>query len=199
MPKTLQAKALALAHEGHQGIVKTKQLLREKFWFPGLDKQAEQLISHCTPCQSSTPKTEHQPQQMSELPQGPWQKVALDFCGPFPSGDYLLVILDEYSRFPFVEIMSSTSANKTVPLIDKVFSTVGIPTEVKSDNGPPFSDKEFLDFAQYLGLHHRKITPYWPQGNAEVERFMRTLTKAVHTATADGKPWEQELHKFLRN
>lgn len=26
-----------LAHRGHQGIVKTKQLLREKVWFPGID------------------------------------------------------------------------------------------------------------------------------------------------------------------
>ncbi|XP_037136291.1 uncharacterized protein K02A2.6-like [Syngnathus acus] len=199
MPVTLQSRALALAHEGHQGIVKTKQLLREKVWFPKIDKQTEELISRCLPCQSSTPKTEHQPLQMSELPQGPWEDVAVDFCGPFPSGDYLLVLIDEYSRFPFVEIMPSTSACKLIPVLDKIFSTVGIPKVVKSDNGPPFSSKDFSDFARYLGFHHRKITPYWPQANAAVERFNRTLTKAIHTATLEGKPWKQELYKFLRN
>ncbi len=136
---------------------------------------------------------------MSELPHGPWKNVAVDFCGPFPSGDYLLVMLDEYSRFPFVEIMQSTSACKLIPVMDKSFSAVGIPEVVKSDNGPPFSSKDFSDFAKYLGFHHRKITPYWPQPNAEVERFNRTLTKAVHTATLEGKPWKQELYKFLRN
>ena len=33
IPKELRQRALALAHEGHQGIVKTKQLLREKLGF----------------------------------------------------------------------------------------------------------------------------------------------------------------------
>ena len=38
-----------------------------------------------------------------------------------------------------------------------------------------------------------------PQGNGEVERFMRTLEKAIRTAQIEGKPWKQELFTFLRN
>ena len=37
------------------------------------------------------------------LPTGPWKMLAMDFLGPFPSGDYLLVVIDEYSRFLEVE------------------------------------------------------------------------------------------------
>ncbi|KAM9808926.1 uncharacterized protein LOC133158174 isoform X1 [Syngnathus typhle] len=147
----------------------------------------------------AVPKTVHQPLRMSELPQGPWEDVAVDFCGPFPSGDYLLVLMDECSRFPFVEIMPSTSACRLIPVMDKIFSTVGIPKVVRSGNGPPFSSKAFSDFARYLGFHHRKVTPYWPQADTAVERFNRTLTKAIHTATLEGKPWKQELYKFLRD
>ena len=33
IPKSLQAQIIALAHEGHQGVIKTKQLVREKVWF----------------------------------------------------------------------------------------------------------------------------------------------------------------------
>ncbi|XP_061759305.1 uncharacterized protein K02A2.6-like [Nerophis ophidion] len=199
LPQTLQTRALALAHEGHQGVVKTKQLLREKVWFPGIDKQSEELVSQCIPCQSSVLRTEHQPLQMSELPTGPWKNVSVDFCGPLPCGDYLFVMLDEYSRFPFVEITSSTSAHTIIPVMDKILSLVGTPEVVKRDNGPPFSGNIFGDFAHYLGFHHRKITPYWPQANAVVESFNRPLIKAVHTAMVEGKPWKQELYKFLRN
>lgn len=163
IPLSLQPRALSLAHEGHQGIVKTKQLLREKVWFPGIDKQVEGLISSCIPCQSATPSTEHQPLQMSDLPDGPWQKISIDFCGPFPSGDHLLVILDEYTRSPFIEIATSTSAKTVIPLLDKVFSTVGLPKEVKSDNGPPFSGHDFANFASDLGFHHRKLLHYGPK------------------------------------
>jgi hypothetical protein len=40
-PKDLQMRVIDLANEGHQGIVRTKQLLREKVYFPGIDKLVE--------------------------------------------------------------------------------------------------------------------------------------------------------------
>lgn len=46
---TLGSKAvLDLAHEGHQGIVKTKQLIRDKVWFPRIDKMAEEKVKNLT-------------------------------------------------------------------------------------------------------------------------------------------------------
>ena len=136
---------------------------------------------------------------MTNLPKGPWQNVSVDFCGPFPSGDYLLVVIDDHSRYPEVEILKTTSSKSTIPRLDKIFSAFGVPQEVKTDNGPPFNSADFRTFAQYLGFSHRKITPYWPQANGEVERFMRTLEKAIRTAQIEGKPWKQELYTFLRN
>jgi hypothetical protein len=38
---------------GHQGIVKTKSLLREKVWFPGIDKTVATLVQDCYECQMS--------------------------------------------------------------------------------------------------------------------------------------------------
>ena len=42
IPPTLRSRAVELAHLGHQGIVKTKQLFRDKVWFPGIDKPTEE-------------------------------------------------------------------------------------------------------------------------------------------------------------
>ena len=53
MPKCLRQQTLSLAHEGHQGIVRTKQLLRQKVWWPGIDAEAETLVKTCLPCQST--------------------------------------------------------------------------------------------------------------------------------------------------
>ena len=111
----------------------------------------------------------------------------------------MLVAIDEYSRFPEVEITRSTSAYSTIPKLDKIFSTHGIPEVVKSDNGPPFQSSEFKSFAEYTGFQHRKITPEWPQANSEVERFMRTLEKAIRCVILEGKVWKQELYRFLRS
>ena len=52
VPSRLGAHVVNLAHEGHQGLVNTKALLREKVWFPKIDELTEHLIKSCLPCQS---------------------------------------------------------------------------------------------------------------------------------------------------
>ncbi len=199
LPTFLHHKAIHLAHIGHLGIVKTKQLLREKVWFPSIDEKVEKMIQHCIPCQAATTQNHMKPLQMSELPKGQWENVSIDFTGPFPSGEYLLVVVDEYSRYPEVEIVKSTSATTVIPTLDKIFSSFGIPHVVKTDNGPPFNGQAFKDFSLYPGFKHRKITPYWPGANAEAERFMRTLKKTIISTHSEGRPWKQNLYSFLRN
>lgn len=61
IPKSLQQRILDLAHETHQGIVKTKLMLREKVWWPGIDLGIKELIKNCIPCISVTPSTHTEP------------------------------------------------------------------------------------------------------------------------------------------
>ena len=122
----------------------------------------------------------------------------MDFCGPFPNGDYLLVVTDDFSRYPEVEILRSTSAKAVIPHLDSIFARQGIPNVVRTDNGPPFNSEDFQKFATHLGFTHRRITPMWPRANGEAERLMRTLEKAIRTAVIEGKNWRQELFTFLR-
>ncbi|XP_061176121.1 uncharacterized protein K02A2.6-like [Saccostrea echinata] len=136
---------------------------------------------------------------MSPLPSGPWTDLSMDFCGPFPSGDYLMVVMDEYSRYPIVDILKSTSAKAVIPKLDKIFAEFGIPKILKTDNGPPFNGTEFRQYSEYLGFSHRKITPLWPKANAESERFMRTIEKTIKAANVEHKSWKQEIFTFLRN
>ena len=91
---------------------------------------------------------------MSNLPSGPWREVSIDFCGPYPTGEYLLVIIDDFSRFPIVELIRSTAASSTIPHLDKIFGIFGIPETVRTDNGPPFNGHEFTEFAINLGFKH---------------------------------------------
>ena len=138
IPSALQDKVIKLAHEGHQGINKTKALLRSKVWFPDMTAKAENAIRECIPCQANSNRRNIEPLAMSELPAGAWQNLSLDFCGPLPTGEILLVIQDEYSRYPVVEIIRKTSIDSVIPVVDKVFVEFGYPKVVKTDNGPQF-------------------------------------------------------------
>lgn len=81
--------------------------------------------------------------------------------------------------------------------LEPLFARFGLPVTVVNDNGPQFRGAEFSDYMTTHGIQHRRVTPYWPQANGQVERQNRTLLKALRTATAEGKNWRKELLSFL--
>ena len=71
IPDALQKRVIELAHEGHQGLVKTCSLLWSKVWFPKMDAAVDQVVKKCFPCQMATPKPSREPLEMAPLPDGP--------------------------------------------------------------------------------------------------------------------------------
>ena len=108
-----------------------------------------------------------------------------------------MVLIDDYSRFPIMEVIHSTSANVVIPRLDDLHATFGVQGILKSDNGPPFNSKEFKTFAETLGFKHKNVTHLWPEANGEAEKFMRTLKRQLHTAGQD--EWKAMLLTFIRN
>ena len=196
LPEALQNRAVKIAHAGHQGIVKTMALLQEKVWFKNMQPLVEENIKNCYTCQISTHKPAREPLQMSQLPAAPWAEVSADF-GHLQNGKYLLVVTDKYSRDVVVNILDSISKPSVTPCLDKIFAEFGVPVSLKTDNGPPFNSHEFKTYASITGFRHRRITPLWPQANAETERFMYTIKKSIKTVLNKGWSWKQELFKFL--
>ena len=121
VPRELQKKVLDLAHEGHQGIVKTKKSLRTKVWWPGIDKQAEKKCRECFVCQLVTKHVPPPPIKPRRLPDRAWQKVALDLLGPLPGGEYLLVMVDYFSRWMELDVIRSTTSVTTIKCVDTIF------------------------------------------------------------------------------
>ena len=195
IPETMQQRMIDLAHEGHQGIAKIKSLLREKVWFVGIDGAVEKKVKSCLACQATTTETNREPLHMLPLPEGPWKEVSVDLSG----GGYLLVVYDDYSRYPVVEVVTSVSSKAVIPRLNKIFAEFGVPETVRSDNGPPLNSKEFKEFAERVGFSHRRVTPLWPRANGEVERFMRKLKKSIEAAKVEHRPWKEELCELLRN
>ncbi|XP_060569033.1 uncharacterized protein K02A2.6-like [Ruditapes philippinarum] len=199
IPKSLREKAIKLGHEGHQGIVKTKSYIRSKVYFPNMNSEIEAAIQKCLACQSnSNEQGPREPFRMSELPSGPWLNISADFCGPLENGDYLLVVIDEYSSYPIVEIIKNISANTVIPVFDKIVSMFAIPEVIKTDNGSPFQSKAFADFMKFYGIIHRKITPRWPRANAQAESFNKPLMKSVKSSFIEARNYKQGLYDFLR-
>ena len=136
IPGELQKSTLNLTHQGHQGVVKTKQLLRQKVWWPAIDRDTDSMISQFLPCQAQGARTNPEPLRMSPMPTEPWRTLHIDLCGPFPTGESLLVLVDARSRWPAVETLRTTTTPTIINRLQNIFSQFGYPAEIVSDNVP---------------------------------------------------------------
>ena len=150
IPPKFRRRCLEELHASHLGIVKTKSLARSLLWWPGLDKDIEQMIKHCTTCQSDADN----PRRASclwPIPDRPWQRLHVDFAGPF-KGKMFLVVVDAFSKWPEVVVMQCTTAENTVEKLRTIFANKGIPKMLVSDNGPQFIAGVFDNFMVRNGI-----------------------------------------------
>ena len=123
IPQSMRDDVLRLANEGHQGIVKMKNRLRAKVWWPKMDTAAEKLCRSCHSCQVVGELCVPEPMQRVEPPTGPWQDVAVDF--PLPTGESLLVVVDYYSNFYEVGILRSMTVDKVIDFLGHCLPIAG--------------------------------------------------------------------------
>ena len=136
---------------------------------------------------------------MTPLSDCAWEEVSAGFYGPLFNDEYLVVIIDDYSRYPEVEIISSLSAKSVIPKFDAIFARHSIPKVVKTDNDPPFIGETFNRWGEAIGFRHRKITFLRPRATGLAERSMDTLEKIIRISHAQKISWKQEMFKFLRH
>ncbi|KAF0288433.1 uncharacterized protein FJT64_013210 [Amphibalanus amphitrite] len=127
VPAALRERVLTNAHAGHQGVVRTKQRLRERFWWPRLDRQVRDLLKSCEVCSQHDGhvRRERPPLQPIPLPDGPWQRLMVDVIGPMrgPSSErYGIVLVDMYSRWPEVALCQDATADSICQFLETVFA-----------------------------------------------------------------------------
>lgn len=65
---------------------------------------------------------------------------------------YCLQIIDQYSKYPKVVIITSMSFKKRRPVLDRTLATHGIPESMTSDNGSPYPIEEIEKYATEKGF-----------------------------------------------
>lgn len=198
IPRSLRQRMCQLAHEGHPGQSMMKRRLRERCWWPGIDQDAVNVCETCEGCRLVQIPDPPEPMQRRALPDRPWVDLAIDFLGPMPTGEYVLVVIDYYSRYMELEIMHKITAQETIKRLKRIFRTWGPPRTITLDNAKQFVSLEFEEFCKQSGIHLNHSSPYWPQANGEVERQNRSLLKRMKIANALYDDWKAELDQYLQ-
>jgi len=207
LPKACRDPVLQMAHAipmaGHLGRKKTTERVLQRFFWPGVSKDVAEYCKNCPSCQKASSK-HVAPAPLIPLPviEEPFSRIALDIVGPLPrsrSGNrFVLVICDYATRYPEAIPLRSVDAEHVAEQLVQVFSRVGIPQEIMSDQGSNFMSALLAEMYGLLKIQRLRTTPYHPQCNGLVERFNQTLKSMLRrSATKDGKDWDKLLPYLL--
>ncbi|XP_049884610.1 uncharacterized protein K02A2.6-like [Pectinophora gossypiella] len=196
IPSTLRETLLKELHLGHMGIVKMKSLARSVMWWPGIDADIERACKECVACALENPAPPHAPPQPWPYPAEPWTRLHIDFLGPF-HGSMFLVMIDATTKWLEVYQMQRTTAGAVIKVMREVFARFGLPKEIASDNGPPFTSKEYGDFLTGNGIKKTLISAYHPSSNGAAEGAVKLCKRAVKKSLRDGCEVDVALQAYL--
>ena len=83
------------------------------------------------------------------------ERINLDFKGPIQSinrNNYLLIIVDGFSRFLLVFPCKNTASSTVIQCLDKLFLLTGTPSFVHTDNTTSFLSHEFKQYLLRRGI-----------------------------------------------
>nr|GEZ75627.1 integrase, catalytic region, zinc finger, CCHC-type, peptidase aspartic, catalytic [Tanacetum cinerariifolium] len=113
----------------------------------------------------------------------------MDLCGPMrvqtiDGKKYILVIIDDYSRFTWVKFLRSK--DETPDIVIKFITQIQVGLNkavryIRTDNGTEFVNHTMTEYYERIGIFHQKTVPRTLQQNGVVERQNRTLVEAART------------------
>ncbi|XP_069835633.1 uncharacterized protein [Dendropsophus ebraccatus] len=209
VPRPFRERLLQVAHEiplaGHLGIRKTQDRLKQRFYWPGMGKEVANFCRSCLVCQRMG-KPGHVPKApLIPLPiiDEPFQRVAVDIVGPLavPSSSgksYILTVVDYATRYPEAVALSSIRADKVADALLTIFSRVGFPKEMLTDQGTQFMSNLMECLCKKIQVQHLVASAYHPQTNGLCERFNGVLKQMLKMLVeSHGRDWERYLPHLL--
>ncbi|GJV47489.1 putative ribonuclease H-like domain-containing protein [Tanacetum coccineum] len=167
----------AINHLARHGLVRG---------LPKLKFEKDHLCSACALGKSS--KKPHKPKS-EDTNQEKLYLLHMDLCGPIRVASvngkkYILVIVDDYSRFTWVKCLRSKDEapvfiiNFLKMIQVRLKETV---RRIRTDNGTEFVNQTLHEYYEKVGISHETSVARSPQQNGVVERRNRTLIEAART------------------
>ncbi|GJZ06796.1 retrovirus-related pol polyprotein from transposon TNT 1-94 [Tanacetum coccineum] len=153
---------------------------------PKLKFKKDHLCSACALGKSK--KSSHQP-KAEDTNQEKLYLLHMDLCGlmrveSINGKKYILVIVDDYSRFTWVKFLRSKdeAPDSIIKCIKNIQVHLNATVRnVRTDNGTEFINQTFREFYENVGISHQTSVARTPQQNDVVERRNQTLVEAART------------------
>lgn len=170
---------------GHPGIYKTTELVKRRYWWPGMSTFIRKYVEGCGICQQM--KVDTHPTRVPPMPiptdpdARPWSHITMDFITDLPESqgfDSVLVVVDHdlTKGVIFSPCRKTIDALGTAELLHAdVYKWFGLPDRIISDRGPQFAAKVFQELCKKTGIKSTMSTAFHPQTDGETERVNQEL------------------------
>ncbi|GFV27985.1 retrovirus-related Pol polyprotein from transposon 17.6 [Trichonephila clavipes] len=165
---------MTIGHEAaaaHLGVTKTKDALFKTFYWPKCFSDVEDFVKTC-----DTHKFQRvgKPQDKKKAPlkivpviTEIFTKINIDASGPLPmtpSGNkYIITALCMSSRYPDTIPVANLCSTTVVNALLQIFSRMGFPRELQTDQGTSFMSALTTEFLERFGVKVVRSSVYHPQ------------------------------------
>jgi hypothetical protein len=185
VPKTARSQIVFYHHDnvGHFGAEKTLDLVKQKYWFPQMNKYIKRYVSCCLACMYNKEPTGKRPGFLHPIPKLdiPMHTLHIDHLGPFVSSTrrnaYLIVVIDGFTKFVFLKAVRNTKVGPVLKFLDGIFNMFGVTQRIVCDRGSSFTSKCFNDYCKGMNIKVNYNATATPRANGQAERYNRTIFK----------------------
>ena len=190
IPSTLRRKVMEQIHDGHLGIDKCMLKARESVFWPGISSDICKAVEKCGICQESS-KAAKSVGNVSDVPPHTWHALGTDLFY-WNKIDYL-VVGDYFSKYLIMRKFPNSSTHAVIKELGLIFTELGRPFILRSDNGPCYTSREFHNFLSFYQVNHITSSPHYPQSNGFTEALVGIAKKLMEKSVKDGKLWNYGL------
>ena len=163
VPKELRRQVMSVNHEsafsGHLGAKKTEVRILPNFFWPGLRQDVIRFCRSCDVCQRTVKRGSVKKVPLGSMPliDTPFKRVAVDIVRPIaPPSEaghrYILTLVDYATRYPEAVPLKKITTEAVAEALLDIYSRVGIPEEVLTDQGTQFMSECMQEVSRLLSI-----------------------------------------------
>ena len=188
---------------GHLGAQKTYEALCRSYYSKNMWASTYKYVKNCKLCISTNTTQQKIPVQEIELPKFPFEKIACDLVGPYPTSHtgnrYVITLMCMLTGYIECAVSPDKSALSVAKfLVEEFIPRHSTPSYLLTDNGTEFVNSIMSYVTTELKIHHIKTSSYRPNSNGKLERshslLNNTLIKLSHK---DPQSWDMYVKNYV--
>ena len=171
---------------GHQGIERTRELIKRKYYWHKMDSDIETYVKSCDVCQRTKQLYHGYRAPLRPLPvEDIFSRWHMDILGPLPSSNgykHIILFVDSFSKWCEAFPLKTQKATEVAEVLyNEIICRYGAPKSILSDRGKNFMSAVVQELCKMFQITRSHTSSYHPATNAQRERLNSVIAKGLRS------------------